>query len=374
LNIHNYKKVFICATEQSGDNIGSSIINELLINNKNIKFDGVGGSKISPFLNNQFYSLHDFKSIGIFEIILSLNKYINMITCLSNKIISNNYDLVITIDSPDFNYPLIKRIRKKKYNKKIIQIVAPTVWAWREYRAKKFADVFDEIFILFNFENSYFRKFGLKTTFIGHPIYYIESKNKMNKNNYMAFLLGSRLGEVKKLFTFFQIAYEQLLIINPNITIFIPTLPHLENLISTYVNNWKIKTIIATDNKLIEKYYLNSKFALVCSGTASLEIAKRKIPQLVIYKINFLTEIILKIFVKVRYANIINIIANKMIIPELTNSSLTKRKFIKYFVKLVTDFDSNEKQIISIKSFLNQIETKQPPFTIAAKRINEYLE
>ena len=63
-----------------------------------------------------------------------------------------------------------------------------------------------------------------------------------------------------------------------------------------------------------------------------------------------------------------------MIIPELTNSSLTKRKFIKYFVKLVTDFDSNEKQIISIKSFLNQIETKQPPFTIAAKRINEYLE
>ena len=374
MNIHNYKKVFICATEQSGDNIGSSIINELLINNKNIKFDGVGGSKISPFLNNQFYSLHDFKSIGIFEIILSLNKYINMITCLSNKIISNNYDLVITIDSPDFNYPLIKRIRKKKYNKKIIQIVAPTVWAWREYRAKKFADVFDEIFILFNFENSYFRKFGLKTTFIGHPIYYIESKNKMNKNNYMAFLLGSRLGEVKKLFTFFQIAYEQLLIINPNITIFIPTLPHLENLISTYVNNWKIKTIIATDNKLIEKYYLNSKFALVCSGTASLEIAKRKIPQLVIYKINFLTEIILKIFVKVRYANIINIIANKMIIPELTNSSLTKRKFIKYFVKLVTDFDSNEKQIISIKSFLNQIETKQPPFTIAAKRINEYLE
>ena len=374
MNIHNYKNVFICATEQSGDNIGSCIINELLIKNKNIKFDGVGGSKISPFLNNQYFSLNDFKSIGIFEILLSLIKYIKMIIFLSKKIISNNYDLVITIDSPDFNYPLIKRIRKKKYNKKVIQIVAPTVWAWREYRAKKFAKLFDEIFILFDFENSYFSKFGLKTTFIGHPIFYIENRNKIKKDNYIAFLPGSRLNEVKKLFSFFQIAYEQLLIINPDITIFIPTLPHLEKIISVYVDRWKIKTIISTDKILIEKYYLISKFALVCSGTASLEIAKRKIPQLVIYKLNFLTDIILKIFVKVRYANIINIVANKMIVPELTNSSLTKKKFVKYFVNLITDFDSNEKQIIAINSYLKQLETNQPPFTIAAKKIDEYLQ
>mgnify|MGYP002528294861 FL=1 len=374
MNIPNYKNVFICATEQSGDNIGSCIINELLIKNKNIKFDGVGGSKISPFLNNQYFSLNDFKSIGIFEILPSLIKYIKMIIFLSKKIISNNYDLVITIDSPDFNYPLVKRIRKKKYNKKVIQIVAPTVWAWREYRAKKFAKLFDEIFILFNFENSYFSKFKLKTTFIGHPIFYIENRNKIKKDNYIAFLPGSRLSEVKKLFNFFQIAYEQLVIINPDITIFIPTLPHLEKIISVYVDRWKIKTIITTDKILIEKYYLISKFALVCSGTASLEIAKRKIPQLVIYKLNFLTEIILKKFVKVRYANIINIIANKMIVPELTNSSLTKKKFIKYFVNLITDFDSNEKQIIAINSYLKQLELNQPPFTIAAKKIDEYLQ
>ena len=187
--------------------------------------------------------------------------------------------------------------------------------------------------------------------------------------NYIAFLPGSRLGEVKKLFTFFQIAYEQLLIINPNITIFIPTLPHLKNIVSSYVDKWKIKTIISTDRILIEKYYLNTKFALVCSGTASLEIAKREIPQLVIYKINFFTEIILKMFVRIRYANIINIIANKMVIPELINSNLTDKQFIKYFVKLITDFESNEKQIIAIKSFLHQIETKQPPFTIAAQKM-----
>ncbi|MDC0057523.1 hypothetical protein OAJ74_05160 [Alphaproteobacteria bacterium] len=373
MNINKYKKVFICATEQSGDNIGSCIINEILLKNKNVKFDGVGGSKISHFLENQYFSLHDFKSIGIFEIILSIKKYIKMIIFLSKKIIANNYDLIITIDSPDFNYPLIKRIRKKKYNKKVIQIVAPTVWAWREYRAKKFSKVFDEIFLLFNFEDSYFSKYGLKTTFIGHPIFYIHNIKKKIIANNIAFLPGSRIGEVKKLSPFFQIAYEQLLIFNPNIIIFIPTLPHLKKLISEYVSKWKIKTIITTDKILIEKYYSNSKFALVCSGTASLEIAKREIPQLIIYKINFFTEIILKMFVKIRYANIINIIADKIIIPELTNSKLNKRIFIKNFVKLITDLDSNKKQIFQIKRFLNQIETKQPPFTVAAKKIEEYL-
>ena len=84
MNIHNYKNVFICATEQSGDNIGSCIINELLIKNKNIKFDGVGGEKISPFLRNQYFSLHDFKSIGIFEIILSLKKNIHRLEICLN--------------------------------------------------------------------------------------------------------------------------------------------------------------------------------------------------------------------------------------------------------------------------------------------------
>ena len=102
-------------------------------------------AKMSPFLKNQYYSLKDFNSMGIIEIIFSIKKYIKMISTLITKIISNNYDLIITIDSPDFNYPLAKKLKKLKYQNKIIQVVAPSVWAWREYRAKNFSIVFDEI-------------------------------------------------------------------------------------------------------------------------------------------------------------------------------------------------------------------------------------
>ena len=90
-------------------------------------------------------------SIGLIEIILSLPKYIKMIKHLKKQIFKNNYDLLICIDSPDFNYRLVKSLRKINYSKKILQIVAPSVWAWRENRAKKFAKLYDEIFLLFEF-------------------------------------------------------------------------------------------------------------------------------------------------------------------------------------------------------------------------------
>ena len=138
MNNFKNKIFFVCATEQSGDNLGKKIINNLLHNSSFLSFDGVGGSEMFPLLNNQYYSLKDFKSIGLIEIILSLRKYINMINQLSKLIIHNQYDAVITIDSPDFNYRLAKSIRKKGYKGKIIHVVAPTVWAWRKSRSKKF--------------------------------------------------------------------------------------------------------------------------------------------------------------------------------------------------------------------------------------------
>ena len=141
-------KIFICATEQSGDNIGYNLIRELQKDNYDIIFDGVGGSKMSPLMCNQFYSLRDFNTMGIIEIIFSIKRYLKMINFLFKKIIFGNYDLVITIDSPDFNYPLVKKIKKFDSNLKCIHIVAPSVWAWRANRAKKFARIFDEIFTL----------------------------------------------------------------------------------------------------------------------------------------------------------------------------------------------------------------------------------
>ena len=369
--IKTNKKIFICATEQSGDNIGYNIIYELLKLDNSITFDGVGGAKMAPFLKNHYYSLKDFNSLGIIEVLFSLKKYINMISALISSIISNDYDLVITIDSPDFNYPLAKKLRKLKYKNKIIQVVAPSVWAWREYRAKDFSLVFDELLVLFKFEIKYFQKYNLKTTLIGHPIYYINKIPHMNtlKNLNIVFMPGSRLSELKKLFPYFELAYEYLLKNSTNVMIFIPTLPHLENRIKDSVKNWKISTIVSSDISKIEDNFKITNKALVCSGTASLEIAKRNIPQLVIYKLNIITELIVRCFVKTKYANILNFIEKKMIIPELTNSNLDKKKFIEEFIKLISDEDLASIQVNNINKTLKKIAVNEPPYSFAANQI-----
>ena len=250
--INNKKKVFISATEQSGDNIGFNIINEINKNHNNIIFEGIGGNKMLPLLKNQFFSISDFKSIGIIEVLFSIKKYIKIINFLSKKIIENNYDLIITIDSPDFNYPLAKKIKKNNFSNKIIHIVAPSVWAWRSYRSRNFSKYFDELLALFQFEKKYFEIYNLKTTVIGHPIFYIKKNNfKINNNKNIAFLPGSRLNEIEKLFPYYNIAYEYLYLNKPDINIFIPTLPHLKDLINKKVSNWKINVIVETDLYLI---------------------------------------------------------------------------------------------------------------------------
>ena len=111
----------------------------------------------------------------------------------------------------------------------------------------------------------------------------------------------------------------------------------------------------------------------MCSGTASLEIAKRGIPQLIIYKLNILTEFIASFLVKVKYANIINILENKMIIPELTNSKLKKKIFIKKFNELIINEKMNHTQMTKVKEIIKKIEMSKPPYEIACERIKVFL-
>ena len=119
------KRILVCCTEQSGENICYNILKRLDL--KYINIDGVCGERSKKYFSNIFFDISDFKSIGLVEVILSLKKYLNMIKKLKSLVLKNNYDLVICIDSPDFNYHLVKMLRKNKFTNNIVQIVAPTV-------------------------------------------------------------------------------------------------------------------------------------------------------------------------------------------------------------------------------------------------------
>ena len=120
-----------------------------------------------------------------------------------------------------------------------------------------------------------------------------------------------------------------------------------------------------------DEYYEDVYISITCSGTASLEIAKRNIPQIVIYKLNYFTEILIKPFVRVKYANIINIISDQMIIPEVVNSNLNKRKLLHSFLNLFNSKENQEEQINSINIYIKEIVKEFSPYEESVSRINK---
>lgn len=368
------KKIFICCTEQSGENIAFNICKRL--KKYNYQIDGVVGARSEEYLTNKYFDISVFKSLGLIEIIFSIPKFIKIINFLFLKIINTKYDLVILIDSPDFNYHLAKKLKLNKFNKKIIQIVAPTVWAWRKGRAKKFAKYYDEILTLFKFEKKYFEKYGLKTTFIGHPVSLINS-NALNSNKekkLIAFLFGSRENEINKLYPYFKNIHDYMIMQKINqYDLFIPTLPHLKNKILQLTKNWEINTFISDDIKANEKLYAEVYVSVTCSGTASLEVSKRMIPQIIIYKLNFITFFLFSFLVKIRFANILNILNNKMIIKEVVNRNLNKKNLLEAFYTLLNDENFRNKQILDIQKYLPEIQSQTNPYDICEKRINEII-
>jgi len=364
-------KIFIVATEQSGDNLGCDLIKELKKRtNKKIIFMGIGGDKMKSAGLKITNHISDFKSLGLFELVFNIKKIFNILNNNILKVLKFNPNLIITIDSPDFSFRFVKKLRNKKLKSKFIHYVAPTVWAWRPSRAKYISTLYDLLLTIFPFEKKYFEKYNLKTIFVGHPIFNNKIINKKYKNkNYIALLPGSRHGEIKNLMPYFKSINDYIHQNNLNYYIFIPTLKHLKNSISSYIKDWKIKPLVLINDNHKQKILSKTKFAIVCSGTAALEISQRKIPIIVIYKLNIITEFLFSFLIKVKFANIINIIKNKEIIPEVINHKLNHKNLIKIFSKNINNAKKQQKQILEVQKILKSLKLKNKSSLNASKEI-----
>ena len=340
-------KVYLIATEPSGDVIGSNLIKSLKKEKKiKVKIYGIGGTKmISSGLVKSLFPIKKLSIFGIFEIIPNIFNIFNLLNKTEKDLIKTKPNLLVTIDSPDFNFRILKRISKKIPFTKKIHYVAPTVWAWRSGRAKYLSNYVDKLLTILPFENKYFTKHNLNTKFVGHPIYEIEKNKKINKKNLyikykikngskiISFLPGSRLSELKKSL---PVLIETINIIrnhsNFKIHVLFYILPHLRK----YFNKYKFNFSYSLINE-IDKYdaFKISNAAISSSGTVAVELSYFNIPTIVIYKLNFLSYLIVKTFVKIKYANLLNILENKYIIPEFLQFKCRPELVAKELLKLI---------------------------------------
>ena len=346
-------KIAIIATEASADFLGFKLIDTLKRKNKKLKLFGIGGPLMKSTGFNSFISIDNFNTIGIAEVFFRIPKFLKILKKMEKMIRSESPDLIITIDSPSFSYRLIKRLQdlRKKKNVKFFHYVAPTVWAWKKYRAKLFSQLYDKIFTLFKFENKYFVMHNLETHYVGHQIFY--EKKIIKKEKIISFLPGSRNIEIKNNLLKLKSVISHTLKTYSGYSIYILTFDHSKIMIKHMLKNIDIKIITDYDEKqnILSKSYL----AIAASGSISLELCKYQVPSIIVYNTHIITRILIRLFVNVRYATIINIHFDEEIIPEYLFEKFTHRNLIKEIRKLLKNEKDRKKQIEFMKNFSNQM-------------------
>lgn len=375
-------KIFISAGELSGDILGEGLIIQLKkMTNNNIDIFGVGGDKmisqgLKPIFNIKFLSI-----MGIFEVLLKIPKILKLLKLTKRKIIEINPDIVITIDAPGFNFRLQKSI--KNLNFKQIHYVAPSVWAWKSYRAKKITKFLDHLLVLFPFEKKFFIKEGLRTTFVGHPIafddnfkkniFFVEKSLNDKFLKKVAILPGSRLGEIKKLMPVFIKTAHLLNKDYNSIKFYIVTLNEYKPIVLKYFKNTNLNYYITDKHEERYNIYTKVDFVLCASGTVTMEVAKASTAMLVVYKLNFITWAIVKAVVKVNTATIINILLKENVVPELFQKDVNEYNIHRIIKRYLNDTELKSSQINKLNIAISQLKNSTNPSYIAAKTVLSYI-
>jgi len=375
------KKIFVLTGEPSGDKLASTVISKLKQNNSDIEYSCVGGEHLNSLGIKSIYDLKEVTYIGFTSVLLNLFKIKKKINETVDKIIEFKPDILFSVDSPDFTLRVAEKVKKINPNIKTVHYVAPQVWVWREGRVKKFKKFLDHILLLFNFEKKYFDKENINNTFVGHPLLEKSNKVKTDLSNLIkkdkkiiSLFAGSRSSETGILLPIL-IDFIKLMNVKYNDYLFVF---HATDENKSYIND-NIKSInldnieVISDKNIKSQILSNSVFAVSKSGTVSLEICNAKVPSIIIYKMNFLNFMIVKLLVKIKYANIINIINNKEVIPELIQNECNSKEIFNSVVYLLKNPSLMDKQINDFTNTLEEIRSKTSSAEEASSILSKYL-
>ena len=374
------KKIFILTGEPSGDKLASKVVAQLKSSRSDIEYLSVGGDHLKALDIKSLYDLSEVTYLGFTKVLLNIFKIKRKINETVNEIIKFKPDILFSIDSPDFTLRVSKKVKKINSNIKTIHFVAPQVWVWREHRVKKIKKFLDHVLLLFPFEKKYFDNENIKSTFVGHPLLDKNVKSKVDisqiiKDNKKIFSIfpGSRSSEFNVLtpilINFIKTMnkkYKNLFFV------FHSTAQHLKKIKSLLLNEGLNNCGAISDDKIKSQVLKSSIFAVAKSGTISLEICNARVPSVIIYKMNLINFIFLKMLIKVRFANIINIAANDEIIPELLQSKCNSKDIFNAVDNLFNNKAAMEKQVSRFMVEINKFKTERSS-NLASSVLIDYL-
>lgn len=338
-------RVALVAGEASGDILGSGLMRALKARHPDVEFIGVGGPRMEAEGLASLFPMERLAVMGLVEVLGRLPELLRRRKQLIADLIAARPDVFIGIDAPDFNLGVELKLRQAGI--RTVHYVSPSVWAWRQKRVFKIRDACDLMLTLFPFEAKFYTEHQVPVCFVGHPLaddIPLEADRGQarralglpEEGAVVALLPGSRGGEVAKLGSLFLDAAERLRVLRPELHFVLPC--------ANAERRAQLEQMLAGRNLSLTLLDGQSHLALaacdavlIASGTATLEALLYKRPMVVAYKVAPLTYRILKRLVKSPYVSLPNLLAQRMLVPELIQDAATPDSLAQTLAPLIVD-------------------------------------
>jgi lipid-A-disaccharide synthase len=338
-------KVAIVAGEKSGDQLGGELIKSLKLDYPDCKFIGIGGDLMKGQGLQSLYDIERLAVMGIWEPFKRLPELLKLRSRLKSFLLNEKPDIFIGIDSPDFNLPLANFL-KKETSIPTVQYVSPSVWAWRKGRIKKIERSIDLMLCLFPFEGKAYEGSKVNHKYVGHPLAHrlLMKQNSHQKESQkdltIGLLPGSRKSEIIRMAPTMIAAAKDLQSIFKGVKFVMPLVKQ-EHLSLFEYSEDEIRNISFSfsNSQVVLK---ECDYALVTSGTATLEALLLGVPLLSVYKTNWISFNLIKPFLRIKYIALPNLLADEEIIPELLQDHVT----VSNIVNGLSDLIKSDKKVL----------------------------
>jgi len=355
-------RILLVVGEPSGDALGGQLIDALqTLTNGHAQIIGVGGELMRAAGMQSLYSITDTSVMGLREVVPKVPTILRRIRQVADFAKATQPDVAVMIDSPDFTHKVAARIRRLCPDMKIVDYVAPQVWASRPKRALTMAKAFDNVLCLLPFEVPIFGNVGMGAAFVGHPVVEraprpgqgdaFRARHGISPDEKILLLLpGSRTSEIRFLWSVFRDAIEQTMASTGKLKIVLPTVQNVSAKVKTLAAAWRTDILVVEgqDEKLAA--FDAADVALAASGTVSTELALSATPMVIGYRVGALTAAIARRYVKVPYITLVNIILNREVVPEFVQENCNAANLSRELIRLVTNHAARVEQVTATAS------------------------
>ena len=341
----NSPRIMIVAGEASGDMHGARLIAALKEQAPGAQICGIGGPELTRQGVEILYDASRLAVVGIVEVISHFRFIREAMRALEKRLREQPPDLLILIDYPDFNLILAKKA--KRLGIPVFYYISPQVWAWRSGRVKTIKKLVDRMGVILPFEQEFYRKFGMNVDFVGHPLMdavqptrsredFLHSLGIAPESTVIGILPGSRKREIAGMLPVFLAAAKRMQEqMTPKPVFVLPLAPTLseEDLLANGLAEAGVKVRVVRENR----YDLMGACSAVmaASGTVSLELAILNVPMVISYRVSPLTYFLGRRLIKVQYASLVNLVADREVVPELLQDEAVPEKIAQATMRLI---------------------------------------